>query len=305
MRAVFMGTPEFAVKPFEALLDAGIEIVACCTQPDRPVGRGGKMAISPVKKLALERGVPVLQFERIRRAEGVEALADLAPDLCITAAFGQILSQKLLDIPRLGTVNLHASLLPKYRGPAPINWCIIEGETITGVTTMMTDAGVDSGDILLSREAAILPDERAGELSARLSAIGAELLVETVRRVVAGDCPRTPQDHSVATRHPMLEKAHGRIDWSKTAQEITNLVRGVDPWPGAWTTIPGGVLKIWDVRPTDDPPQSASRLIIPCGSATPARGGALEVLELQAPGGKRMCAADYLRGHALRPEDIV
>jgi len=302
MRAVFMGTPAFAVPSLRGLLDAGIDVVAACTQPDRPSGRGNRLMPCPVKALALERGVPVLQFERVGRQEGVEALSALGPDLFVTAAFGQILPQRLLDIPRLGTVNVHASLLPKYRGPAPINWCIVEGETVTGVTTMMTDAGVDTGDILLRRETEIGPEETAGELTERLSVLGAELLLETLGRIRAGDCPRTPQDHGQATRHPLLSKELGRIDWTQPAGSIANLVRGTSPWPGAYAGMADGrTLKIWKARPVDGEGAPGSLLqadakrglVIACGE------GALAVAELQAPGARRMAAADYLRGHGL------
>lgn len=306
MRVVFMGTPAFAVPSLRALLDGGYTVVAACTQPDRPAGRGNRLTACPVKQLAEARGVPVLQFARIRGQKGLDALGALSPDLFVTAAYGQILSEKMLAIPRFGTVNVHASLLPKYRGPAPINWCVIEGETVAGVTTMMTDAGIDTGDILLRTEAAILPEETAGELTARLAEAGASLLIETLRHLEAGTLPRTPQDHEKATRHPMLEKAHGRIDWSMSAERIARLVRGVDPWPGAWTTLPdGGVLKIWKARAQaqDGAASAAPGTILYAdgrrGMAVACGEGALSVTEIQAPGARRMAAADYLRGHPL------
>lgn len=304
MRIIYMGTPAFAVPPLAALLDAGYDVVACVTQPDRPSGRGHRVMACPVKQLAVLRGVPVLQFERVSRQEGLDALRALAPDLLVTAAFGQILSRKVLSIPPQGTVNVHASLLPKYRGPAPINWCIIHGETETGVTTMRTDAGIDTGDMLLSHKVRIGPEETAGELTERLSQVGAALLVETLRRMEAGDCPPIPQDHDTATHHPMLTKEHGRIDWMQSARQITDLVRGVHPWPGAWTTLPdGGVLKIWKVRAlqgTGQPGEvlygDAKRgLLVACGD------GALELMELQAPNAKRMAAFQYMLGHPMEP----
>ena len=192
MRVVFLGTPEFGVPSLKALVSAGYDVVGVFTQPDKPKGRGNKMLPSPVKNCAVELGIPVFQPVKIR-VDGVEDLKSLQPDLCVTAAFGQILSQEILDIPTIGTVNVHSSLLPKYRGSAPINWAIMEGETVTGVTTMMTDKGLDTGDILLQREVPILPGETAEELIARLAPIGAELLVETVRRLENGDCPREKQ----------------------------------------------------------------------------------------------------------------
>ena len=302
MRIVYMGTPEFAVPPLEALIREGFSVIACVTQPDRPSGRGNRMAVSPVKAVAAAHSIPVLQFERVSRADGPEALSRLSPDLFVTAAFGQILSKKVLAIPKHGTVNVHASLLPQYRGPAPINWCIINGETKTGVTTMMTDAGIDTGDILLAREVDILPEETAGELTPRLSGVGAALLVETLRRTEAGDCPRTPQDHEAATRHPMLQKEHGRMDFSRPAGQLANLVRGVNPWPGAWACLPdGGVIKIFKARaiPGDGAPGTVlqsdpkRRLVIACGE------GALDILELQAQSAKRMTAGAYLLGHPI------
>lgn len=307
MKIVFMGTPQFAVPSLAALLDAGYEVAACCTQPDRPQGRHMHLTPCPVKAYAQEHGVPVLQFERIRRQEGLDALRAIAPDLFVTAAFGQILSQKLLDIPRLGTVNVHASLLPFYRGPAPVNWCLICGETKTGVTTMMTDAGVDTGDILLQRETPIAPEEDAGALTLRLSQLGAELLLETLRRIEAGDCPRTPQDHAAATRHPMLTKQTGHVDFRRTAQEVCNLVRGVSPWPGAWTEFGGGVLKIWQARVAQGsglpgevlPAGTGQGLVVACGE------GAVEITQLQAPGAKRMQAQAYLRGRPVPPGSVL
>jgi len=212
MRIAFMGTPQFAVPPLRALLDAGYGVVGAFTQPDRPAGRGHRVAMCPVKEFALSRGVPVFQFERIRRPDGLECLKNLAPDLCVTAAFGQILSQALLDVPKWGTVNVHASLLPKYRGAAPINWCILNGETKTGVTTMLTDAGIDTGDMLLSRETEIGEMETAGELTERLSELGAELLIETLDKYLRGEIAPRKQNPEEATHQPMLKKEMGIID---------------------------------------------------------------------------------------------
>lgn len=307
MRVVFMGTPAFAAPSLAALLDAGYEVVAAVTQPDRPAGRGRKLQACPVKQLAIARGVPVLQFERIRRQEGLDALRALSPDLFVTAAFGQILSQQVLDIPARGTVNVHASLLPRYRGPAPINWCIIQGETETGVTTMMTDAGIDTGDMLLASRTPIGPEETAGELTERLSEMGAALLIQTLRCMEAGSCPRIPQEEALATRQPMLDKAHGRIDWTRPAEEIANLVRGVNPWPGAWTTLADGqALKVWTARAAEESgapgailhADAKRGLRVACGT------GALDLLTIQAPGAKRMDAAAYLLGHALQAEPL-
>ena len=303
MRIVFMGTPEFAVPSLKALLDAGHGVVGVFTQPDRPVGRGHKLAACPVKKLAVERGVPVYQFERLRNEEGLACLRALAPDIVVTAAFGQILSQALLDVPKMGTVNVHASLLPAYRGAAPINWCILNGETRTGVTTMLTDAGVDTGAMLLRRETDIGEVETAAELSARLSQLGAELLIETLKGYIAGEIAPTPQDERLASRQPMLKKEMGLIDWTRSAKEIACQARGLDPWPSAWTDYLGGTLKIYRARPAvgEGEPGTVLRssakegLFVACGE------GALEVLEMQAPGGKRMSARAYLAGKKIEP----
>lgn len=303
MRVVFMGTPEFAVPSLKALLDAGYGVVGVFTQPDRPVGRGHKLAACPVKKLAVERGVPVYQFERLRNEEGLACLRSLAPDIVVTAAFGQILSQALLDVPKMGTVNVHASLLPAYRGAAPINWCILNGETRTGVTTMLTDAGVDTGAMLLRRETDIGETETAAELSARLSQLGAELLLETLKGYIAGEIAPTPQDERLASRQPMLKKEMGLIDWTRSAKEIACQARGLDPWPSAYTDYAGGTLKIYRARPAmgEGEPGTVLRssakegLFVACGE------GALEVLEMQAPGGKRMSARAYLAGKKIEP----
>ena len=303
MRIVFMGTPEFAVPSLKALLDAGYGVVGVFTQPDRPVGRGHKLAACPVKKLALERGVPVYQFERLRNEEGLACLRSLAPDIVVTAAFGQILSQALLDVPTMGTVNVHASLLPAYRGAAPINWCILNGETKTGVTTMLTDAGVDTGAMLLRRETDIGEVETAAELSVRLSQLGAELLIETLKGYIAGEIAPIPQDERLASRQPMLKKEMGLIDWTRSAKEIACQARGLDPWPSAYTDYLGGTLKIYRACPVEgegDPgtvlrSSAKEGLFVACGE------GALEVLEMQAPGGKRMSARAYLAGKKIEP----
>lgn len=273
------------------------------TQPDRPAGRGNKLTACPVKVLAEANGIPVYQFERLRREEGVACLKSLAPDLCVTAAFGQILSQELLDIPKYGTVNVHASLLPKHRGAAPINWCIVMGDRVSGVTTMLTDAGMDTGAMLLRREVEIGALETAGELTERLSHVGAELLIETLRRYPFGGLTPTPQDPDEATYEPMLKKETGAIDWTKSAEEIACQVRGLNPWPCAYAENEGGRLKIYlaeacaaeiAAAPGTVIVSSAKEgLKITCGS------GALNVLEMQAPNAKRMPAKDYLRGKKI------
>ncbi len=306
MRIVFMGTPGFAVPSLKALIEAGYDIAGVFTQPDRPKGRGNKLTPSPVKECALHHNIPVFQPNRIRK-DGVEDLKRLAPDLCVTAAFGQILSQEILDIPTRGTVNVHASLLPRHRGSAPINWCILMGETKTGITTMMTDKGIDTGDMLLKRELDILPEETAGELSIRLSLLGAQALLETLSLLEEGRCPRIPQEHEAHTYEPMLKKEMGLIDWRKSAREIENQVRGLDPWPGTYTPFPEGILKVakakMELSLTGVPGQVLAA-DLKQGLILAAGDGAVRILRLQAPGGKQMDAMDYLRGHPLTPGTI-
>ncbi len=303
MRIVFMGTPQFAVPSLEALVENGYEVVGVVTQPDRPVGRGKKIEETPVKICAKAHGIPVYQFERLRRKEGREALEALAPDLCVTAAFGQILSQRLLDIPKMGTVNVHASLLPEYRGSAPINWAIYYGEKTAGVTTMLTDAGIDTGDMLLRSETQIGENETAGELTERLSKMGAQLLIETLRAMEEGNCPREKQDEAKSSHQPMIEKEMARVDWTRSAQEIANAVRAFNPWPGAFTNMGEGVMKIWMARAeetelTGKPGEvlvsgAKQGLVVACGK------GALRIEEMHAPNAKRMQAKAYLAGKTI------
>jgi len=308
MRIVFMGTPQFAVPSLEALIENGYEVVGVITQPDRPVGRGKKIEETPVKICAKAHGIPVYQFERLRRKEGRECLESLAPDLCVTAAFGQILSQRLLDIPKMGTVNVHASLLPQYRGSAPINWCIYYGEKTAGVTTMMTDAGIDTGDMLLRSETEILPNETAGELTERLSHIGAQLLIKTLKAMEAGNCPRVKQDEALASHQPMMEKEMARVDWNKSAQEICNAVRAFNPWPGAFTALGEGVMKIWMAQPeqTDMQGKPGEVLVSSAkqGLVVACSEGAVRIIEMQAPNAKRMQAKAYLAGKSI-PEGTI
>ena len=303
-RVVFMGTPEFAVPSLRALADAGAyDIVGVFTQPDRPAGRGKKLTACPVKQFALERGLPVFQFEKIRRPEGVAQLKALAPDVMVTAAFGQILTQEILDIPARGTVNVHASLLPGYRGPAPINWCIVNGEKQAGVTIMRTDAGIDTGDMLAARAVEIGELETAGELTARLSGLGAALLAETLPGYLAGAIVPVPQDPEKASYQPMLKKEMGRIDWTRPAQQIACQVRGLNPWPCAYAEMGEGTLKIYLARPLpSDLPAAPGEVIVSGakeGLVVRCGEGALEILEMQAPGGKRMAAKAYLAGKKI------
>ncbi len=302
-RVVFMGTPEFAVPSLDALLDAGYEVAGVFTQPDRPVGRGHKTAPSPVKVRALERGCEVFQFERVRRPEGVAQLRALAPDVMVTAAFGQILTQELLDIPKRGVVNVHASLLPRHRGSAPINWCILQGDAEAGVTTMLTDAGIDTGDMLLSARTPIGELETAGELTARLAQIGAKLLVETLDGYLGGRISPVRQDAAQATYEPMLTREMGQIDWTRPAAEVARQVRGLNPWPCAHTQIGEGRLKVYLARPLDRDSGAAPGTVV---ASSPKEGlvvacgeGCAELLEIQAPNARRMTAKAYLMGKTI------
>ena len=309
-RVVFMGTPAFAVPSLRALAEDGrYEIVGVVTQPDRPAGRGNRLTACPVKQYALEAGLPIYQFERIRRPEGVEKLRELAPDVCVTAAFGQILTQELLDIPVHGTVNVHASLLPQYRGAAPINWCIVMGETLAGVTLMRTDAGIDTGDMLRSASMPIGELETAGELTERLSVLGARLLAETLPDYLAGKIVPVPQDAAKASHQPMLDKAMGEIDWTRSAREIACQVRGLNPWPCAYTDLGGGRLKLYLARAVQADSDASAGTVVASG---PKEGlvvrcgeGTLEILEMQAPGGKRMAAKAYLMGKKIEVGTIL
>lgn len=298
LRIVFMGTPDYGVPSLAALVDAGYDVVGVFCQPDKPSGRGKKITFCPVKQYAVEHNIPVFQPQRTR-VDGVEPLRALAPDLCVTAAFGHILSQEVLDIPRLGTVNVHASLLPEYRGSAPVNWALIKGEKVTGVTTMLTDKGMDTGDMLMKREVEILPDETAGELVERLSKVGAELLIETLRALENGTCPREKQDESKASYYPLLKKEMGKMDLSKPAEELCFFVRGMTPWPGAYA----GPYKVLKAKAVDYTGDEAPGIILAAdpkqGLVVKAGEGALKIETMQAPGSKAMNACDYLRGHKM------
>ena len=300
MRIVFMGTPEFAVPSLKALCDAGYEVVGVFTQPDRPKGRGNKVIASPVKQLAVEKGIPVFQPLRIRK-DGVEDLKALAPDLCVTAAFGQILSQEILDIPTLGTINVHASILPKHRGSAPINWAILQGDEVVGVTTMMTDKGIDTGDMLLKAETPYIKGETAGELTVRMADLGAQLLIDTLKKLEDGSLVRIPQDHANMTYDPMLTKEMGVIDWTMSAVDIVNRIHGLNPWPGCSTAIEGGRLKLLRAEVVEGNGQPGEIIVADPkqGLVIAAGEGAVGVTQLQAPGGKPMNSKDYLRGHPM------
>ena len=301
MRIAFLGTPDFAVPSLDMLYQSGHEL-AVFTQPDRPVGRHGTLTPPAVKVYAENHGIPVYQFEKIRMPEGVEALRTFHPDLMVTAAFGQLLSQENLDIPKYGCINVHGSLLPKYRGSAPIQRAVINGEKETGITTMQTALGMDTGDILLQTVVPIEPDETSGELYDRLSHVGAETLKKTLYLLENGSLTKTPQNESEATSVKMLKKEDGKIDFANTAEQIHNLIRGVNPWPGSYALLGDETLKIWKTRllhcMSDEIPgkltgNAKDGLFLHC------KNGVLEILELQFPGSKRMDAKTLLRGKSL------
>lgn len=300
MRIVFMGTPEFAVPSLKALIQHEYEIAGVFTQPDRPKGRGNKMIQGPVKTAAKEAGIPVFQPEKIRK-DGVEDLKKLSPDLCVTAAFGQILSQEILNIPPMGNINVHASLLPKHRGAAPIAYSIINAEKKTGVTTMFMDAGIDTGDILLQAETDIEETETCGELNKRLSEIGADLLIRTIRKLEEGSLIRTAQVEEEMTYDPMLDKSMGVIDFTADAKRVKGFINGLNPWP--CVTVPIGDERIKLLRAVCSEESGPAGTIIHSdtknGLVIATGSGAVKILELQAPGGKAMKTADYLRGHHI------
>lgn len=313
MRIVFCGTPQFAVPSLKYLLEqSALEIVAVITQPDRPRGRGQEISFSAVKEAALAAKVAVHQPEKIRAAESEDLLRQLAPDCVVIIAYGQIIPARLLPIPKLGWINLHASLLPKYRGAAPINWVIANGEIRTGVTTMRIDAGMDTGEMLLQREIAIGAQETAPELAARLSQAGAPLMAETLRGLAGGTITPKTQNHAEASYAPMLKKEDGGIDWKRPAVEIYNRMRGFAPWPGAYTTFRGQNCQVWGEPVSKErgllsgASEAApgtltlekNELLVGCGDAT-----VLSVRLVQMEGRKAVKAADFANGARLKSRE--
>ena len=301
VRVIFMGTPEFAV-PCLAALHETCEVIGVITQPDKPRGRGQKLMPSPVKAWAEAHDLPVWQPAKIKTEEFTAQLEAMKPDLMVVVAFGQILSQRILDIPAYGCINVHASLLPRYRGAAPMQWCVINGEEKTGVTTMFMDAGLDTGDMLLTRELAIGPDMTLEEVHDGLMAMGSQVLIETLERLSDGTLQRIPQTGE-SNYAPMLTKETGHIDWTKPAADVHNLVRGLNSWPGAYTALDGAKYKIWRTHRTGEPATAEAGTIVKAdkkdGLLVAAGDELLEILELQAPGKKKMRAADYLNGHGI------
>lgn len=301
MRVVFMGTPDIAATCLKKVLSDGFEVVGVYTQPDRPKGRGMKLVPSPVKEVALAAGIPVFQPETFREEETVEALRELKPDVCAVVAYGRILPQKVLDVPKYGCINIHASVLPKYRGSAPYQWAVLDGLTETGVTAMYLCREMDAGDIIDVSKTPIGENETAGELLDRLALLGADLLSKTLSRFASeGKVPAVPQNPDEVSYAPMLDKTMCPIDWNKTARQVHNHVRGLHPWPVATMVLQGKTFKVHAahvVSGSGTPGQilglTKTGLVIACGE------GAVEITSLQAEGGKRMAAPDYFRGHPL------
>ncbi len=309
MRIVFMGTPDFAKTCLERILGKEHEVVGVFTQPDRPKGRSGRPVPPPTKELALKANIPVYQPEKLRDGTALALLKELAPDVIVVVAYGRILPLDILELPKHGCINIHASLLPAYRGAAPIQWSVINGDEQSGVCSMFMDEGMDTGDIILTRTTPIDRDETSGELFERLSVIGADCLVDTLEVLRdGGTLPRTPQDHQKATHAPMLSKEMGRLDFTKSAAELHNLVRGCSPWPGAQTRLRGKMLKIHKSSPVD------ITFDAPCGTlmaledrlyAVCAQGGALQLLTIQLEGKAKVSAADFLRGFRLIEGELL
>lgn len=308
MKIVYMGTPDFAVPTLDAIVDAGHEVIAVITQPDKPKGRGKAMTYPPVKEKALEYNIPVYQPAKVRDESFVEKLKDMKADAIVVVAFGQILPASILELPKYGCINVHASLLPKYRGAAPIQWSIIDGEDKTGITTMYMDVGLDTGDMLLQEEVVITPEETGGSLHDKLSEIGGKLLIETLKQIEAGTIQRIKQDDSLSNYAKMLDKTLGFIDFQKPAVEIERLIRGLNPWPSAYTLYNNKTMKIWRSKVLEGVSQgkpgeiiqvTKNEIVIQTGV------GALSVLELQLEGKKRMTSEAYLRGYEVTVGTIL
>ncbi len=306
MKIIYMGTPDFAVAPLEAILKAGHEVTAVVTQPDRQKGRGREVQYSPVKECALSYGIPVLQPLKIKEKDAVEELRKYPADIFVVAAFGQLLSEEILNMPRLGCINIHASLLPAYRGAAPIQWCVINGEEKTGVTIMQMAKGMDTGDILLQKEVVLDEKETGGSLFDRLMETGAELIVEVLPKIEAGELTPVVQKEELATYAGKITKDMGNIDFAKSAMTIERLIRGLNPWPSAFTHYKGKILKIWEADVVSEcanaeNPVPGTVIAMDKESFTLATGeGALRIRSLQPEGKKRMSCAEFMRGYEVK-----
>ncbi len=309
MRVVFMGTPDFAVGTLEELIKSGHEVAAVVTQPDKPKGRGKTLMPTPVKETAVKYQIPVYQPKRVREEGFVETLRGLHPDVIVVAAFGQIITKEILEMPRFGCVNVHASLLPAYRGAAPIQWAVINGEKESGVTIMQMDQGLDTGDMIESVTVPLAEDETGGSLFDKLSEAGAKLCVKVLRDMEEGKVVRTPQPKESTTAYAgMIDKKMGKIDWRKSAGQIEQLIRGLNPWPSAYTRLGGKNLKIWKAAVEESSTEKAPGTVIqvrPDSFLVQTGAGALRVLELQLEGKKRMDTASFLRGASVSEGEVL
>jgi len=307
-RIVFMGTPQFSVPGLRALHQNGYEVAMVVTQPDRPQGRGRRVTPSPVKQAARDLGYPVIQPSSIKTPEFADQIKSLNPDFQVVIAYGKILPENVLALPRIGTINIHASLLPKLRGAAPIQWAVINGETQTGVCSMLMDKGMDTGDVLLTAKEAIEPDDTAGTLHDRLAVAGARVLIDTLKAYADNTIQPMPQDHDLATYAPMLTKDDGRIDWNKSAKTLENFIRGVTPWPGAFTFWGDKRLKIFSSTPVAaDIPEPPGTVLagFPDELRVATGEGALSIREIQGAAGKRLTIKEFLLGHPIAPGTIL
>ena len=306
MRIVFMGTPDFASASLKKLIDEKFDVVGVFTQPDKPKGRGMELCASPVKELALENGLPVFQPVKMRDGTALAQIKALEPDILVVVAYGRILPDDILAVPKYGAINVHGSLLPKYRGAAPIQWAVLNGDKVTGVTTMYLASEMDTGDIIYTAETEIGEYETSGELFDRLKDMGAELLVKTLRDIDAGIAPRAPQDHSKASYVTMLDKSICPIDWNKTPREVLKHIYGLQPWPVATMELEGKTVRVFAAKYTDGKTEKVPGAVVSTDKGgleiACADGETLLITELQAPGKKRMGAEDYLRGHQIKVE---
>ena len=301
-----MGTPGFAVPTLRALIESENDVIAVITKPDTPKGRGRRIIPPPIKTLTIDYNIPVLQPEKIKTEAFYSKLKEYEPEMICVAAYGKILPKNILDLPPHGCINVHASLLPKYRGAAPINWAIIRGEEMTGITTMMMDEGMDTGDMLLQKEVKIEVDDDSESLSKKLSMVGAELLTETIRLEKQGRLLRIPQDHSKATYAPMLKKEDGNIDWRKSSEEVKNLIRGTLPWPGAYTTIDGKNLKLYKAEVSHGIGKPGEIILSELGILRVATGdGSIDITEIQIEGGKRLPVKAFQSGRRIEEGFIL
>lgn len=308
MKIVFMGTPEFAVPCLQKIIDEGHEVIAVVTQPDKPKGRGKKLGMPPVKELALKYDIPVYQPVKAREESFIETLKGMNPELIVVVAFGQILPKSILDIPKYGCVNVHASLLPRYRGAAPLNWVIINGEEKTGVTTMYMDEGLDTGDMILKSEIPLDNEITAGELHDKMMIDGAQVLKETIDLIVKDKAPREKQSDENTCYSPMMSKSLGNIDWNKPAKDIHNLVRGINPWPSAYTTYEDQTMKIWKTKVINKNSDKKPGTILNIdkeGIEVSTGEGIVQIKEIQMSGKKRMIVSEYIKGNTINTEVIL